>query len=265
MRAGTGAAADARHPARLSESTRRDYLSAAVGKTRAGWYFHRDQADHGYRGLLLKPQARCLDGGRVRASSATGHGPRSRGGAKMAGPGDGTAADAGTHGHVLASHADREQVIEMLKAAFVQGRLEKTEFDLRVGRVLASRTYADLAVLAADIPAWLATARPPEPAGRSVDKKAVAAVAYGTPALVGMVAATRAMPDATPWPIAMWALAVTLVLLLGVPTCWLWLFHEWLETRAVRQSGQGPPHRLTGGGFRASSGSGHSAVRRTGG
>ena len=38
-------------------------------------------------------------------------------------------------------------------AAFVQERLTKDEFDLRVGRALASRTYADLAALTADIPA----------------------------------------------------------------------------------------------------------------
>jgi uncharacterized protein DUF1707 len=51
-----------------------------------------------------------------------------------------------------ASHADREQVIDMLKTAFVQGRLAKDELDLRVGQVLASRTYADLGALTADIP-----------------------------------------------------------------------------------------------------------------
>jgi hypothetical protein len=52
-----------------------------------------------------------------------------------------------------ASHADREQVIDVLKTAFVQGRLAKDELDLRVGQVLASRTYADLGALTADIPA----------------------------------------------------------------------------------------------------------------
>jgi len=63
-----------------------------------------------------------------------------------------------------ASHADREQVIETLKAAFVQGRLDRDEFDLRVGQTFASRTYAELAALTADIPARLAAARPPVPA-----------------------------------------------------------------------------------------------------
>ena len=61
------------------------------------------------------------------------------------GPGDEAAAGAGGHSHLRASHADREQAIDVLKAAFVQGRLAKDEFDLRVGQVLASRTYADLA------------------------------------------------------------------------------------------------------------------------
>jgi hypothetical protein len=36
-----------------------------------------------------------------------------------------------------AGHADREQVIEALKAAFVQGRLAKDELDARVGQALA--------------------------------------------------------------------------------------------------------------------------------
>ena len=55
-------------------------------------------------------------------------------------------------GRLRASHTDREQVLDVLKAAFVQGRLDKDEFDTRVGRVLTSRTYADLDALAADIP-----------------------------------------------------------------------------------------------------------------
>jgi Domain of unknown function (DUF1707) len=70
----------------------------------------------------------------------------------MTGPGDEIAAGAGGHGRLRAAHADREQVIGTLKAAFVQGMLAKDEFDARVGQALASRTYADLAALTADIP-----------------------------------------------------------------------------------------------------------------
>jgi hypothetical protein len=63
-----------------------------------------------------------------------------------------------------ASHADREQVIDMLKTAFVQGRLAKDELDLRVGQVLASRTHADLGALTADIPTGPVRAPSPNPA-----------------------------------------------------------------------------------------------------
>jgi hypothetical protein len=82
----------------------------------------------------------------------------------MSGPRDDRAAGVAGHGHLRTSHADREQVIAILKAAFVQGRLAKDEFDLRVGQTFASRTYAELAALTADLPAGLAAARPTAPA-----------------------------------------------------------------------------------------------------
>jgi DNA-binding beta-propeller fold protein YncE len=71
------------------------------------------------------------------------------------GPGDEKAAGGPGRGHFWASHADRERVIAALKAAFIQGRLTKDEFDSRMGRALGSRTYAGLAALTADIPAGL--------------------------------------------------------------------------------------------------------------
>jgi hypothetical protein len=74
------------------------------------------------------------------------------------------AAGAGGRGYLRASHADREQVIEVLKAAFVQGRLTKGEFDLCVGQALAARTYAELAAATAGIPGGLIAPKPPAPA-----------------------------------------------------------------------------------------------------
>ena len=50
----------------------------------------------------------------------------------MAGPGN-EIAGGQDHGRLRASRADREQVVDVLKAAFVQGRLTKAELDLRVG------------------------------------------------------------------------------------------------------------------------------------
>ena len=78
-----------------------------------------------------------------------------------AGPGDDRAAPAQRHGHLRASHADREQVVGTLKAAYVYGLVTKDEFDARVSQALASRTYAELALITADIPAGLAAAPPP--------------------------------------------------------------------------------------------------------
>jgi hypothetical protein len=60
---------------------------------------------------------------------------------------------AASRDRLRAGHADREQVIEALKTAFVDGRLTKNELSARTGRALAARTYADLAALTADIPA----------------------------------------------------------------------------------------------------------------
>jgi len=81
----------------------------------------------------------------------------------MAGPGDEMAAGAASRGPVRASHADREQAIEALKAAFVHGRLTKDELDERAGLALAARTCADLAAVTADIPPVPAASGPTRP------------------------------------------------------------------------------------------------------
>ena len=82
----------------------------------------------------------------------------------VTGPGDELAASAAGRERLRASHADREQVIDILKVAFVQGMLAKDEFDLRVSQAFASRTYAELAAVTADLPAKPTSAQPPEPA-----------------------------------------------------------------------------------------------------
>ncbi len=62
-----------------------------------------------------------------------------------------------------AGDADREQVIETLKTAFVHGRLTKDELDTRAGQALSARTHADLAALTADISASPPAAPPAGP------------------------------------------------------------------------------------------------------
>jgi len=67
-----------------------------------------------------------------------------------------------------ASDADREQVLEFLKTAFVQGRLTMDELDARAGQALVSRTYGELAALTADIPSGPAQTLPRPPAAPAV-------------------------------------------------------------------------------------------------
>jgi len=82
----------------------------------------------------------------------------------MTGPGEGTRAG---RGHLRAAQADREQAITVLKAAYAQGRLTKDELELRAGQAFASKTYAELAALTADIPAVSPAGSPAvSPAGR---------------------------------------------------------------------------------------------------
>jgi Domain of unknown function (DUF1707) len=93
-------------------------------------------------------------------------------------------------GRLRASHADREQAIEVLKDAFAQGRLDKDELDVRAGQAFASRTYAELAAVTADLPAAPAAAAPA--AAEQVAATPVAAERISTPARTLAKAALRA-------------------------------------------------------------------------
>ena len=57
------------------------------------------------------------------------------------------------HPGMLAAAVDRERTLDVLKAAYGEGRLTKDEFDARSGRVMAARRYADLTAIIADLPA----------------------------------------------------------------------------------------------------------------
>jgi hypothetical protein len=53
---------------------------------------------------------------------------------------------------MLASHADRERAVDVLRAGFGEGRLEQPEFEKRVTRAYTARTVGELALLVADLP-----------------------------------------------------------------------------------------------------------------
>jgi hypothetical protein len=71
-----------------------------------------------------------------------------------------------------ASHADRDQVVELLRVAAGDGRLSPEELDDRLEGALTARTYAELAALTADLPATPGAALvPPGPGTVSATPK----------------------------------------------------------------------------------------------
>ena len=56
---------------------------------------------------------------------------------------------AAANGHMRASDADRDRVVDALKAAYGYGLLTREELAARTGQALAARTYADLSTVAA--------------------------------------------------------------------------------------------------------------------
>ena len=62
-----------------------------------------------------------------------------------------------------AASADRERAVDVLKAGFAEGRLTQDEYNDRMGRAYAARTYGELTALTADLPAGAMPAAWPVP------------------------------------------------------------------------------------------------------
>jgi hypothetical protein len=97
------------------------------------------------------------------------------------GPWDPTRAGPPGGNRFLASDADRERVVDVLKTAFVHGALTKDELAVRTGRTLNARTYGQLAAITADLARGPAEASQPAtitaaqvPARKRLNKKVVA-------------------------------------------------------------------------------------------
>lgn len=56
------------------------------------------------------------------------------------------------HASMLASHADRERAVDVLRAGYGEGRLLEDELEKRVARAYQARTVGELALLVADLP-----------------------------------------------------------------------------------------------------------------
>jgi DUF1707 SHOCT-like domain len=167
----------------------------------------------------------------------------------MTGPGDEMAAGTAGRGRLRASPADREQVIDTLKAAFVQGRLTKDELDMRVGQALASRTYADLAALTADIPAGVVAAQPPRtparPRAREPIAERVKVVAWSACVIIPLAGLLAAVLTGD----GLWFAESLFAVLPATAIAWGATVETWEQKRSHGQLPQAPP---PGAGDRAS-------------
>jgi hypothetical protein len=158
-----------------------------------------------------------------------------------AGREDGTA---GGLGRLRTSRAEREQVIDVLKAAFVQGRLTKGEFDVRVGQVLASRTYAELGALTADIPDGVTYSQPAvddrEPGKALSFKTAAQAGAFGAIPSMASAAVVLVQSSAVPAVAGVLLVGLTGLVVAGLLATLLVLL-SWAVRRSQRGAAQGPP------------------------
>lgn len=148
-------------------------------------------------------------------------------------------------GQLRTSHADREEAVAVLQAAFVHGRLTKDEFDQRVGQAFASRTYAELGVLTADIPGWVTLARPPakeagQP-GRMLDFKTAARVgAVGASPSVASAAIVIMQSSGVSAVAGVLFVGLTGVFVAGLLTALLMLL-SWAVRRSQRRPARRPP------------------------
>ena len=124
------------------------------------------------------------------------------------GQGNEMAAVTAGNGQLRASDADREQVVDLLKDAFAQGRLARDELDGLVGQALAAKTCGQLAALTADIrapsietvslpkPAWAPPRQHRNTAGKSATGAVIAACVAAVAVLAAAGAHLRPGPDA---------------------------------------------------------------------
>lgn len=187
----------------------------------------------------------------------------------MAGPEHEMAAEGG-RGHLRASHADRERVVDTLKAAYVYGLVTKEEFDARVSQTFTSRTHGELAMIAADIPDGLPAAPPPlRPASAQASPPAHPKLEPGERAVVATAVLAAALfvaaffagnANAIGGFVALGALGSALVS--------LFLAARMVVSRSGKRSGGQPPpqravHSGPGAGRRVASAASADQLRRT--
>jgi hypothetical protein len=161
----------------------------------------------------------------------------------MAGPGDEITAAAGGRGRLRASHADREQAIEVLKAAYVQGRLTKDELDARAGLSFAARTYRELAAVTADLPPGLITAPPLRQPARARTRLPVSKVVASAVLVIPPPAMVAAAFITGSDPLGKVAILTVLVFFMAWIVAGVQLVANWHDNRSRRQRPPRPAQR----------------------
>ena len=129
-----------------------------------------------------------------------------------------------------ASDADRDAVVDRLREAAGEGRLEPDELEQRVDGALRARTYGDLAQLLADLPA---DGRMPSPRTRWRTDPLARSAAFGAALLVAVI-------------VAFAVVAVVVMLVLAAAGLWIALVLCWLVCCGSRRRlVRGPAGRLS--------------------
>lgn len=127
--------------------------------------------------------------------------------------------------HWRASDADRERVIERLRVAHTEGRLDIHEFDERVAAAWRARTYGELDALIADLPPG------PTGTGQEVATPAGRSVEQADGALSGPWAAWLAVSLVN---LGIWAI-VSLTAGEWIYPWWVWIAGPWGVMLVVRR------------------------------
>lgn len=119
-----------------------------------------------------------------------------------------------------AGDADREQVVERLRQAHAEGRLDLDEFDERVTTALAARTYGELARVTDDLPGEPPSPRAvAQPAGRSAEL----AASGEDPGVRSGVVSWAAVSTTT---LTIWAVSCVATMSFVYPW-WIWVAGPW--------------------------------------
>jgi hypothetical protein len=112
-----------------------------------------------------------------------------------------------------ASDADRERAVDVIKAAFAEGRLNRDEHAERVSMALKSRTYSDLNGLTSDLPAGplgaLGTLAVPETQSVAIPFDRQAALMSGGSVVLAFLFSA--------YPVSPWPLLVAIILGIAAP------------------------------------------------